>query len=414
MSTLGLQHTSSQIVLRGFLRLPDSRGRLERDAEVDRCAVRNTTLDTAGVVGAGCQALLGSGGSAGAGLNLRGDEGVVVNRAGNFATAEARADFEALGRGNGKHGVSELGLELVEAGLAKADGDVADNAGDCATDAVVVVAIFLDDLGHACGGFFAGAAGGREGVDGLAVNGFQEVEEFGVRGGGGVLGGRGDEVLIADRGDERHNLNAVRKTQVLLRDSTGGNTTNCLTGTATATTTASFDTVLFEVSQIRMAGARVQIHRAAAVVLGSLVLVADHHANRCSQGDSEFRSRLNLDAVLFVSRGRQRALAGASAGHLGLDVVFCELHAWGAAVDDAADRAAVGFAIAVSNQLVFALFSRDLEDVRRNPEILSPRRHGECDCSLSYGWRGISRSWLQDAFRTKKPKRNATMKCKVP
>lgn len=355
MSTFGLEHTSSQIVLRGFLRLPDSRRRLERDAEVDRCAVRNTTLNTAGVVGAGCQALLGSGSSAGAGLNLRGDEGVVMDRAGDFAAAEAGADFEALGRGDGEHGVPELGLKLVEAGLAKSDRDIADDAGDCTTDAVVVVAVFLDDLGHARGGFFAGAAGGRERVDGLAVDGFQEVEEFRVCGSSGVLGGRGDKVLVTDGGDERDNLNAVRKTQVLLSDSTSGNTTNCLTGTAATTTAASLDTVLLEVSQICVARTRVQVHRAATVVLRSLVLVADHHANRCSQSDSEFRSRLDLDAVLFVSRGRQRALTGASTGHLGLDVVFCELHAGGAAVNDAANGAAMGFAITVSSQLSFAL-----------------------------------------------------------
>lgn len=139
MSTLRLQNTSGKIVLGGFLRLPDRRRRLERNAEVDRRPVRDTTLDTAGVVGASCQALLGAARGARAGLDLRHDEGVVVDRAGDFAAAEAGADFEALGCGDAEHGVGELGLELVEAGLAQADGDVADDAGDCAADRVVAV-----------------------------------------------------------------------------------------------------------------------------------------------------------------------------------------------------------------------------------------------------------------------------------
>lgn len=55
---------------------------------------------------------------------------------------------------------------------------------------------------------------------------------------------------------------------------------------------------------------------------------------------------MDLHAVLFVSRGRQRALPGTSACHLRLNVGLGEVHAGRAAVDDAADRAAVGFTVA--------------------------------------------------------------------
>lgn len=94
-----------------------------------------------------------------------------------------------------------------------------------------------------------------------------------------------------------------------------------------------------------MAGTRVQIHCAAAVVLWSLIFVANEHANWCTQRDSEFRSRLNFDSVLLVPWCRESTLTGPSAGHLRLDIVLREGHAGRAAVDNAADGAAMGFAI---------------------------------------------------------------------
>lgn len=95
-----------------------------------------------------------------------------------------------------------------------------------------------------------------------------------------------------------------------------------------------------------MAWARVQVHCAAAVVLGALVFIAHHHSNRCAQRDAKLRAGLDLYSVLFVSRGRQGALPGTAAGHLRLDVVLGELHAWRTAVDDTANGAAVRLAIA--------------------------------------------------------------------
>lgn len=96
-----------------------------------------------------------------------------------------------------------------------------------------------------------------------------------------------------------------------------------------------------------MARSRVHVHRAAAVVLRSLVLVADYHPDRSTQGDAEFRPRLDFHTVLLVSRGREGALAWSSPSHLRLDVVLCEFHARRTAIDNAADGAAVGFAISV-------------------------------------------------------------------
>lgn len=121
--------------------------------------------------------------------------------------------------------MAELGFQLVEAGLTQANGHVADHAGHGSTDAVVVVAELLDHLGHAGSAFLVGAADGREAVDGLAGDGLEELEVLGVGGGGGVLGSRGVKVLVANGGDEGHDLDAVRQLEVLFGDGAGGDTT---------------------------------------------------------------------------------------------------------------------------------------------------------------------------------------------
>lgn len=180
MSALSLEDAACEVVRGGGLGLADCGGGFEGDAEVDRGAVGNAALDTAGVVGSCCEAFGGgfaggTGGRGRAGLDLRSDKGVIMNGAGDFAAAEARADFEALSSGDAEHGVGELSLELIEARLAQADGDIADDTGDGAADAVVGIAVLFDEVGDARGGLLAGAAGRSERVDGLAVDAGDEV-----------------------------------------------------------------------------------------------------------------------------------------------------------------------------------------------------------------------------------------------
>ena len=98
-----------------------------------------------------------------------------------------------------------------------------------------------------------------------------------------------------------------------------------------------------------MTGTRVQVHGAVAVVLGSLVLVHDAHANGGAQSDAKLGARLDLDLVLFIARRRDGALSRSASGHLGLDVGLGELHAWRHSVDDAADTEAVRLAIAIES-----------------------------------------------------------------
>lgn len=57
--------------------------------------------------------------------------------AGHLGAAEAGADLEALGRRDREHGVCELGLELVEDGLAEAGGNATDDTGHRAANRVL-------------------------------------------------------------------------------------------------------------------------------------------------------------------------------------------------------------------------------------------------------------------------------------
>jgi hypothetical protein len=88
------------------------------------------------------------------------------------------------------------------------------------------------------------------------------------------------------------------------------------------------------------------IHSIIRIVLGPLVLVHDAHGNRGAEGDAVFRAGVDLDAVLFVARRRDGALARTSACELGLDVGLVEGETWRAAVDYDSDGETVGFTIA--------------------------------------------------------------------
>jgi len=198
-----------------------------------------------------------------------------VRRPRHLAPLEAGAEFEGLGRGDAEHSVCELGGQLVEAGLAEADGAVADHAGDGAADAVVAVAELGDLDGHALRGFGVGAADGEEVVDAAAGDGGDEGEEGGVGGGGWVLGGGVEEVLVADGGDPGYDLDAEGLGEVFLGDGAGGDAADGFAGAAAAAAATGFDAVFVEVGVVCVAGAGVEVHGAAAVVFGSLVFVAD-------------------------------------------------------------------------------------------------------------------------------------------
>lgn len=88
-----------------------------------------------------------------------------------------------------------------------------------------------------------------------------------------------------------------------------------------------------------MARSRVHVHRAAAVVFWSVVLIPHNHGNWRAQCDAKLSARLNLDSVLLVSWRGEGALTRPSTSHLWLDIGFCEGHTGRTPVDNAPNGA---------------------------------------------------------------------------
>lgn len=84
-----------------------------------------------------------------------------------------------------------------------------------------------------------------------------------------------EEVLVADGGDPRYDLDAEGLGEIFFGDGAGGDTADGFASGAAAAAAAGFDAVLVEVGVVCVAGAGVEVHGAAAVVFGSLVFVAD-------------------------------------------------------------------------------------------------------------------------------------------
>lgn len=186
MAALGLENSLGFVVGSGCLRLADGSSGLEANSEVDVGTVGDTTLNTTRVVGL-CgktrarDTSSGSTRSSGRALGSRGDnEGVVVDATRDSCTAETRTNLEALCGRDAQHGVGQLCLHLVEAGLTQTRGDVTDNASDITTNAVLLLLVLCDQIGHAVVGLLVGATDGEELVDLLAGDSVDQLEELGV------------------------------------------------------------------------------------------------------------------------------------------------------------------------------------------------------------------------------------------
>lgn len=122
---------------------------------------------------------------------------------------------------------------------------------------------------------------------------------------------------FANGRNERDDVNAVNLFQVPFSNGTSSDTscshhlvrtgvgwrkiglTNGLASTATSTSTACLDAVLFEVRVVCMARARIEV--CFGVVFWTLILVSDEESDRCSKSNPVFDSRLKLDQIFFVS-----------------------------------------------------------------------------------------------------------------
>src|SRR5262249_32270593 len=86
-----------------------------------------------------------------------GHEGIVVLASFEARAVEARPDLEALARGKREERLREVGLELVEDGIAPAHGHAARDAGDDAAERVALAPSLVDRGFHASGDRRVGA-----------------------------------------------------------------------------------------------------------------------------------------------------------------------------------------------------------------------------------------------------------------
>ena len=90
------------------------------------------------------------------------------------------------------------------------------------------------------------------------------------------MGGRwGEELLVADGGDEGDDLDAVDDPHVFFCYCSSGNTANCLAGAASTAAAARADAVLHLVCVVGVAWAGEHVHCASSVVFRSLVFILD-------------------------------------------------------------------------------------------------------------------------------------------
>ena len=209
MPPLCLQHTLHLIIRSRRLGLANGSRRLESNGKIDGRPIRNASLDTTRIVRLGRELRTGNGTGL-AGGNSRGlDERVIVHGPRDLRPSETGPDFEALGRGNTQHRVRQLGLQLVETGLAQSSRTVANHARHRPANTVLPIPEIRHEFLHALVAVRTGAADGEEGVHRLAVDGLDEFEEFGVGRGGGVSGSGWEEVFGADGGCEGDDFDAV-------------------------------------------------------------------------------------------------------------------------------------------------------------------------------------------------------------
>lgn len=152
-------------------------------------------------------------------------------------------------------------------------------------------------------------------------------------------------MFITNGRHKRYNFHAVSQQQIFFCYGTCSYSTNGFSCAATSSTTAGLDTVLFLVGVICMARPWEHVHCASTVILWSLIFIFHHQPNWRPQCNTELCPGLYLNSVFLISRSCESALSWASAGHLRLDIIFCQFHSRRTAINYGSYRATMRFAI---------------------------------------------------------------------
>ena len=222
--------------------------------------------------------------------------------------------------------MGEFGGELVEDRLAPAGGHPAAEAGHDAAEGIAGVARGFDGRDHARRRLRIGAAHG-----GGVHRGAGQSREIGPRGREGADG--------FDPGDDFH---GVENGQHFFRDGTGGDARGGFAGGGAAAAGAGPQTVFLGIGEVGVGRPRHGFHFR--VVAGLGVGVGDGEPDGGAESQAALDAGEEGDGVRFLAGSVEGGGAGAAAVELRLDVFGRERDARRAAVDDAADGAAVRLA----------------------------------------------------------------------
>ncbi len=231
---------------------------------------------------------------------------------------KASTDFNPFNRVDTHHRMGDIGINTIKNRLAQTGWHVAGNHIDTGTDRVTFKGLHI-----VFQSLFFIRIRAEEGavVDVVPVN----LVDF-------------DRAQL---GQVTLNFYAVTFAQVLFSNATGSHTHCRFTGRRAAAATVVANSVFLVIGVVRMG--RAELIHDIAVILGALIDIFDHHANRRAGGFTLENARQNFDLVGFLTLGDKTGLTRLATVQIVLQIGFAQFQSRRATVDDATDCRPVAF-----------------------------------------------------------------------
>ena len=238
---------------------------------------------------------------------------------------KSAADFKSLACWYGKHCLCEERIEPVEYRFAKSCGNIFHEKRNCSADAIAIGLRLQDGFFH----FFAG--GLVRAADG---GGFNLIERERVQVGYGAIDS-------ANGRYPREKFCACDCLEECFRDGACGYATDGLAGRTSAPAAVIAETVLEVVAEVCMPRS-VPLGNVG-IVFAVLVFVKNDERNGRARRFAFENAGKNFHLVLFVTGGRDLALARTPAVQFGLNHLFGNRETCGASIEDGSNGGTMGF-----------------------------------------------------------------------
>ena len=270
MATLSCQSDGIVVSVNRLLFRRNRGGWLKGNTNVDLLAVRDTALYATRVIRECARLAI-----------CTGNKSVVVFPARHGNCAKPTSQFETLRRGERHDSLCQVGLELVEYGLAPAGGHTSSNARNNSAKRVAISAGLLNSRNNEFGCYWVWAAGGR-GLDLI------ELYQAGIN-------GRHD---CMDLRDPAKYLYTAALSEELASHCGRRDSADRLSCRCPPSAGHSSNPVFGLGSKVCMRGAEAALHFL--VRARNLIGIADEHGNRRSERSTLVHPRKNLDSVRLI------------------------------------------------------------------------------------------------------------------